>query len=64
MGKVEAYRSRHEHINKIGFMEAWKQAASRDLGLPTEPPEGVPREVQRAIVGLARRCEELEYEWS
>lgn len=62
-GKRDAFRSQHDHINKIGFSDAWKKIADRDAGLPKIPPE-MPDDAKRAIVGLARWAEELEYEWS
>lgn len=62
--RIDAWQSRYDHINKIDFAAAWGRAASLDPGLPEKPPEDLPEEAKRAIVGLARYCEEREWEWS
>ena len=64
--KQDAWRSRYEHINKnvATVSDGWKVAASMDSGLPSELPKDISPEASRAIVGLARRIEELVWEWS
>jgi hypothetical protein len=59
----DGYHTRYEHINRIDFKGAWKNATGYDGGLPKDPPK-LPDDGERAIVTLARRVEELEYEWS
>lgn len=62
--KKDAYRSSHEHINRVTFEDAWRVAAQLDAGLPLYPPEDIKDSAKRAILGLARRVVELEHEWS
>ena len=62
--KSDAYRSSYEHINRMGFKEAWKLATDFDGGIPKEPPEDISEDAKRAILSLARLYEENMYQWS
>jgi hypothetical protein len=44
------------------FNQAWEAACALDFGLPIEDP--TPKNLERAILSLARRVKELEHEWS
>ena len=62
--KTDGRQTCYEHINKIGFEEAWKIAADMDPGLPPELVEAIPDEARRAVITLAREVLVLRYEWS
>lgn len=66
--KRDAYMTRYDKLNKIGFEEAWLEATRNDAGLPeiSSNESFTEREqiLVRAIIGLARRVQELTYEWS
>lgn len=69
--KRDAYQTPYEKINRINLWDAYRLAISLDPGLPKPDPGyeeagGTPteEELQRALVGLARRIKELEHEWS
>ena len=61
--KRDAYQSGYDHIDRMTFLDAWKAARELDAGLPLEPPEGLPEEARRAILGLARKVAQLDHEW-
>lgn len=43
---------------------AWAKAIQVDRRIPKDPPEGLSEDLQRVIVALGSRVEELESEWS
>jgi len=66
--KRDAYMTRYDELNTIDFEKAWSEATDNDSGLPEIQSDEIfsDREqiLVRAIIGLARRVAELEYEWS
>jgi len=60
--KSEGYTCQHPQINSMRFNQAWEAACALDFGLPIEDP--TPKNLERAILSLARRVKELEHEWS
>jgi hypothetical protein len=61
---VSSHSQELDKIRAIEFPRAWLEARMYDPSLPEAPPDGLPEEVKRAIILLARRVLTLESEWS
>jgi hypothetical protein len=62
--RAKEYQARYGFLDTIDFKRAWAKARMQDSTLSPTHPKNLPKEVERAIILLAKQVLKLESEWS